>query len=42
MNLNYFRIEHEHIFLKLLQKYEEVFDETLGKCTDSDYTIQLT
>ena len=28
--------------MKLLQKCEKMFDGTLGKYTDSDYTIELT
>ena len=42
MNFNYLKDKHENSVLKLLQKNEKVFDGTLGKYTDSDYTIELT
>ena len=42
MNLNYLKDKHENSLLKLLLKYEKMFDGTLGKYTDSDYTIKLT
>ena len=29
------------VYVKLLQKYENMFEETLGKYTGSDYTIEL-
>ena len=41
MNLNYLKDKHKESLLDLLQKYEEIFDKTLGKFTDSDYTIEL-
>ena len=39
MNLNYLMDKHQNSFLELLQKYEEMFDGTLGKYTGSNYTI---
>ena len=41
MSLNYFKDKRKNSSLELLQKYEEMFDETLGKYTGSDYTIEL-
>ena len=41
MNLNYLKDKHRNSLLELLQKYEEIFDETLRKYTGSDYTIEL-
>ena len=41
MNLNYLKDKHENSLLELLQKYEKMFDGTLGKYTGSDYTIEL-
>ena len=41
-NLNYSKDNYENSSLKLLQKYEEMFDEILSNCTDSNYTIELT
>ena len=38
MNLNY---KHKNSLLELLQKYEEMFDGTLGKYAGSNYTIEL-
>ena len=32
---------HKESLSELLQKRVKMFDETLGKCTDSDYTIEL-
>ena len=41
MNLNYLREKHKNSLLELLQKYKSMFDGTLGKCTGSDYTLEL-
>ena len=41
MSLDYSKAKHENSLLKLLQKYEEIFDGTLGKYAGSDYTIEL-
>ena len=41
MSINYLQVKHKDSLLKLLQKYEEMFDGTLGKYTDSDYAIEL-
>ena len=41
MNLNYLRDNHKNYLLELLQKYEKMFDGTLGKYTGADYKIQL-
>ena len=41
MNLNNLKDKHKNSLLELLQKYEEIFDETLGKYTSCDYTIEL-
>ena len=30
MNLNYLKDKHKHSLLEMLQKYEELFDGTLG------------
>ena len=37
MNLNYLKDKHKNSSLELLQKYEEMFDGTLGKYTGSYY-----
>ena len=42
MNLNYLKDKHKNSLLELLQKYENMFDGTLGKYTGSDYTIDLS
>ena len=41
MNSNHLKDNHKKSFLELLQKYEIMFDGTLGKYTGSDYTIEL-
>ena len=41
MNLKYVKDKHKFSLLELLQKYEEIFDGTLGKYTRSNYTIEL-
>ena len=41
MSLNYSKFKHKNSVLGSLQKYEEIFDGTLGKYTDSDHTIEL-
>ena len=41
MSLNYFKNKHKNSLLELLQKYEKMFDETLGKYTGSDYSLEL-
>ena len=41
MNLNKLKDKHKNSLLQLLQKYEKMFDGTLGKYTGSDYTIEL-
>ena len=41
MNLNHLKGKHQKSLLELLQKYEKMFDGTLGKYTDSDYSIEL-
>ena len=41
MNLNYLKVHHKNSLLELLQKYEKIFEETLGKHTGSDYMIEL-
>ena len=33
MNLNYLKDKHRNSLLELLQKYEKMFDGTLGKYT---------
>ena len=38
MSLNYFKVKHKNSTLELLQKYEKMFDGTLGKYIVSDYT----
>ena len=40
MNSNYFKDKYKNSLLELLQKYEKMFDGTLGKYTGSDYTIE--
>ena len=40
MNLNYLKDKHGNSLLELLQEYKKMFDGTLGKYTDFDYTIQ--
>ena len=40
MYLNYLKVRHDDSLLELLQKNEEIFDETLGKYAGSDYTIE--
>ena len=39
-SLNYFKDKHKHSLLELLQKYEKMSEENLGKYTGSNYTIQ--
>ena len=41
MNLNHLKDKDKHSLLELLQKYEEMFNGTLGKCAGSDHTIEL-
>ena len=41
MTLNYSKDKHKNFLLQLLQKYEKMLDETWGKYTGSDYTIEL-
>ena len=41
MNLKYVKNKHKNPLLELLQKYEEMFDGTLGKYIGSDYTLEL-
>ena len=41
MNLNYIKDKHRNSLLELLQKYEKLFDRTLGKYTGSDYNIKF-
>ena len=41
INLNDLKDKHTNSLLELLQKYENMFDGTLGKCTSSIYTIDL-
>ena len=41
MNLNYSNDRQFNSLLKLLMKYEEIFDGNLGKHTDSDYTREV-
>ena len=41
MTLNYLKDKHKNYLLELLQKYEKMFDWTLGKYTGSNYTIEL-
>ena len=39
MDLNYLKVIRKDYVSKSLQKYEEMFDETLDKYTGYDYTI---
>ena len=39
MNLNYLKDKHKNSISELLQKHRTIFDGTLGKYTDSDYSI---
>ena len=41
MNTNYLKDKHKNSLLELLQKYENIFDGTLGKYTGSNYAIEL-
>ena len=41
MNLNYLKNKQKNSLWKLLQNYEKMFDETLGKYTGSNYTMEL-
>ena len=41
MSLNYLKDKHKNSLLELLQKYEEMFDQTLGNQAGSDYKINL-
>ena len=41
MNLNYLKHNHKNSLLELFQKYEKMFDGTLGKYIGSNYTIEL-
>ena len=38
---NYLKDKHKNSLLELLQKYEKMFERTLGKYTGSDYAIEL-
>ena len=40
-NLDYLKETHRNSIIELLQKYEKLFDGTLGKYTGSVYTIEL-
>ena len=40
MSLNYLKVKHKNSLLELLQICEEMIDGTLGKYTDSNYTIE--
>ena len=40
-NLKYLNNNVQSLILYLLRKYEEIFDGTLGNCTDSEYKIEL-
>ena len=40
MRWNYLNVKHETSLSELLQKYEEVFDGSLGKYTGFNYTIE--
>ena len=42
MSLNHLKDKHRNFLLELLQKYEKIFDCTLGKSTDSAYTIDFS
>ena len=41
MSLNYLKDKHQNSLLELLQKYEKMFDGTLGKYIGSNYMIEL-
>ena len=41
MNLNYLKEKQKTTLLELLQKYENMFDGTLGKYTGSNHSIEL-
>ena len=41
MNLNYLKDKHKYYLLEIIQKYEKIFDGTLGKYTGSNYTVEL-
>ena len=40
-SLNYLKKKNENSILELLQKYEDMFDGTFSKYTNSDYIIEL-
>ena len=40
MSLNYLKVKHKNSLLELLQKYEKMFDGTLGKYPGSIYNIK--
>ena len=40
MNINYLKDKHKNPLLKLLQKYKNMFDGSLGEYIGSDYTIK--
>ena len=42
MNSNYLKVKHKISSLELLQKYEEMFDSTIGKYLGTDYSIEST
>ena len=41
MNLKYLKKKQKNSLLELLQKYENMFDGTLGKYAAFNYTIEL-
>ena len=41
MRMNYFKDKDKESSLKLLQKYDKMFDGTFGKYTGSDYIVEL-
>ena len=41
MSLNHLKVKLKNSSLELLKKYQEMFDETLGKYIGSDFNIEL-
>ena len=41
VNLNYLKDKHKSSKIELLQKYEKMFEGTLGKYRGSNYTIEV-
>ena len=41
LNLNYFKVKHKNSLLELLQKYEEMFNRTLGKYIGTHYATEF-